>query len=175
MGNVVLITGGARSGKSRYAMELAGRREGGRVYIATAEPVDADMRGRIEKHREERGDEFVTIEEPLDLAAALGRVPEGAGVAVVDCLTVWLGNLFNHHEEEGELPGLDEFLKVIESLAFDLILVTNEVGLGVIPENPLARSYRDALGRLNQAVARRAGRVVLMVSGLPMYIKGDIW
>ena len=177
MGKVVLITGGARSGKSRYAMELAGGHEGGRVYIATAEPVDADMRGRIEKHKEERGEMFTTIEEPLDLAGALGSVPEGAGVAVVDCLTVWLGNLMHHHcegEGEGELPGVAEFLEILGAPPCDLILVTNEVGMGIIPENRLARSYRDTLGRLNQEVARRAGQVVLMVSGLPVAIKGDV-
>ncbi len=175
MSNVVLITGGARCGKSRYAMELAGGHEGGRVYIATAEPIDADMRGRIEKHKEERGDKFVTIEEPVDLAGALGRVPGGAGVAVVDCLTVWLGNLMHHHGEGGgALPGVAEFLEILDAPPCDLILVTNEVGRGIIPENRLARSYRDALGRLNQETAQRASRVILMVSGLPVTIKGDV-
>lgn len=175
MSNVVLITGGARCGKSRYAMELAGGHDGGRVYIATAEPIDADMLGRIEKHKEERGDKFVTIEEPLDISGALERVPEGVGVAVVDCLTVWLGNLMYHHGDgEGALPGVAEFLDILSAPPCDLILVTNEVGMGIIPENRLARVYRDALGRLNQEAARRASRVVLMVSGLPVTIKGDV-
>ena len=174
MSEVVLITGGARSGKSRHALEMAGRRERGRVYIATAEPFDDDMRSRIREHRLERGGSFETVEAPLDLTGALGSIPGNTEVAVVDCLTVWLGNLVHHRgEDEDSFPEVNAFLKTLDRPPCDLVLVTNEVGMGVIPESRLARRFRDSLGRLNQEVARRADRVVLMASGLPIAIKGE--
>ncbi len=174
MSEVVLITGGARSGKSRHALEMAGRRAGEKVYIATAEPFDDGMRARIREHRRERGDSFETLEAPLDLAGALGKIPGNTGVAVVDCLTVWLGNLMHHRgKDKDSYPEVIAFLETLDRPPCDLVLVTNEVGMGVIPESKLARRFRDALGRLNQEVARRADQVVLMASGLPIVIKGE--
>ena len=173
MSKISLITGGARSGKSRCALEWAGRCTGGRTFIATAEPFDDEMRVRIQKHRLERGEAFETIEEPMDLAGALRSIPDTCEVAVVDCLTVWLGNLMHRSGgKAGPFPEVSEFLAHLGNLSFDLILVTNEVGMGIIPENPLARRFRDELGRLNQEVVARAGRVVLMVGGLPLQVKG---
>jgi adenosylcobinamide kinase/adenosylcobinamide-phosphate guanylyltransferase len=173
MRKVTLVTGGGRSGKSRYALQLAGCCTGKRVFIATAEPFDDEIRARIEKHREERGEAFQTIEEPLDLAGALRALSDDVEVAVVDCLTLWLGNLM-HHRGAGteEHPEVSELLQILDEPPCDLIFVTNEVGMGVIPENELARRFRDAAGRLNQEVAGRAGQVVLMVSGLPVHVKG---
>ncbi len=174
MRKVTLVTGGGRSGKSRYALQLAGRCNGKRVFIATAEPFDDEIRARIGKHREERGEAFQTIEEPLDLAGALRALSDDVEVAVVDCLTLWLGNLMHHHGAGTEdHPEVSELLQILDAPPCDLIIVTNEVGMGVIPENAMARRFRDAAGRLNQEVARRAGQVVLMVSGLPVHVKGD--
>jgi adenosylcobinamide kinase/adenosylcobinamide-phosphate guanylyltransferase len=174
MKTTTLITGGGRSGKSRHALRLAEAYAGKRIFIATAEPFDGEMRARIDSHKRERGEAFETIEEPLDLAGALRSVPGDAEVAVVDCLTVWLGNLMHHRGAEAEgLPEISEFLNILDEPPCDLIIVTNEVGMGIVPENEMARRFRDASGRLGQEVARRAGRVVLMVSGLPVFVKGE--
>ena len=172
MPQVILVTGGARSGKSRYAMELALEYEK-RVFIATAQVTDGEMKERIERHRRERGDLFATVEEPLDLAGAIGSLPSDTGVALVDCLTVWLGNLFHHlGEVDLEYPAIRDFLKILEEPPFPLILVTNEVGMGLVPPDALSRRFRDLAGLLNQEVARRAHRVVFTLCGIPMVIKG---
>lgn len=176
---VVLVTGGARSGKSRHAEALALRRPDP-AYVATAEAMDAEMAERIRRHREERGDRFVTVEEPQRLARALAGLPAGCGVAVVDCLTVWLGNLLHAAERGGaelsarpdDHPEVAALLALLDSPPRDLVLVTNEVGWGVVPATPLGRVFRDLAGRVNQAVAARADRVVLLVSGVPMTVKG---
>ena len=169
---MTLVTGGSRSGKSRYAMELALEWER-RVFIATAQVTDGEMEERIERHRRERGDLFVIVEEPLDLAGAIGSLPLDTGVALVDCLTVWLGNLFHHlGDVDLESPQIGAFLEVLEDPPCALILVTNEVGMGLIPPDALSRRFRDVAGLLNQEVARRAHRVVFTVCGIPMVVKG---
>ncbi|MHC4250391.1 MAG: bifunctional adenosylcobinamide kinase/adenosylcobinamide-phosphate guanylyltransferase [Planctomycetota bacterium] len=166
-----LVTGGGRSGKSRRALELALPREA-KAFIATAEALDDEMRARIEKHREDRGEEFLTVEEPFDLARAVRSLPGEIEVAVIDCLTVWLGNLVHRHEGEArafaEVPA---FVELVRDPPCDLIMVTNEVGMGIIPANELARRFRDLAGTVNQAVAALADEVVLMVSGVPVVIK----
>lgn len=167
-----LITGGARSGKSRLALELAAPHDR-RAFVATAEALDDEMRDRISRHRRERGDGFTTIEAPLDLAGALRALPPDTGVAVVDCLTVWLGNRL-HHRALADLddPAVTGLLDVLVTPPCDLVLVTNEVGTGIVPETPLGRRFRDLAGELNQHVAARADRVLLAVCGQPMWIKG---
>jgi adenosylcobinamide kinase/adenosylcobinamide-phosphate guanylyltransferase len=173
MRRVVLVTGGGRSGKSGQALRLASS-YGRKAFIATALAGDDEMLERIARHRRDRPASFVTIEEPADLAGAVRSVPPGTEVAVIDCLTVWLGNLMCAPDAPGEeFPQVDEFLALIEDPPCDLIVVTNEVGMGIIPANALARRFRDAAGRLNQQVARRADAVVLMVSGIPLYLKGS--
>lgn len=170
---LTLVSGGARSGKSRRAMELALRRKNP-VFIATAMAFDEEMRERIEKHREERAGRFTTIEEPRDLGGALRRVPEDAQVCLIDCLTVWLGNLLHHYGED--LEGAREIDELIEGLRaprhFDLVIVTNEVGSGIVPENAVARRYRDLAGALNQRVGAVADVVELCVCGIPVTVKG---
>jgi adenosylcobinamide kinase/adenosylcobinamide-phosphate guanylyltransferase len=174
---LTLILGGARSGKSRHALELAAHAPRP-ALIATAEPLDDEMRDRIRRHREERQGRFFTLEEPVDLAGALQRLPADTGIAVVDCLTVWLGNLLYRRgdsafsEDPGELAEVAAFLAALDRPPCPLVLVANEVGLGIIPENPLARIFGDLAGRLNQAVAARAQRVVFMIAGLPLVLKG---
>jgi len=173
MKKIILITGGGRSGKSRYALGLA-EAYPKKAFIATAEPIDKEMEERIIKHRQERGEAFLTIEEPLDLSKAIYSLPRDIEVAVIDCLTVWLGNLMHRTEKTDRLfPEVTSFLKALKASSCDLIIITNEVGMGVIPSNKLARQYRDISGQLNQSVACLADQVILMVSGFPLIIKGE--
>jgi len=173
MSHITLITGGARSGKSSHALSLARRYPLPRTFIATAEPFDEDMRRRIERHRAERAADFRTRESPLDLATAIQELSGETRVAVVDCLTVWLGNLLHHFSDTPQLQEqIDRFLSAIENPPCDLIVVTNEVGMGIVPHNDLARQFRDLAGTLNQQAAARADRVVLIVSGCPVFVKG---
>jgi adenosylcobinamide kinase/adenosylcobinamide-phosphate guanylyltransferase len=167
-----LVTGGGRSGKSRRALELALPRKT-KAFIATAQPLDDEMRARIKKHREDRSGEFRTIEEPFDLAGAVRSLPAGTDVAVIDCLTVWLGNLVHRHEGEAHgFPEVPAFVEAVRDPPCDLIIVTNEVGMGIVPANELARHFRDLAGTVNQAIATVADEVVLMVSGIAVVIKG---
>jgi adenosylcobinamide kinase/adenosylcobinamide-phosphate guanylyltransferase len=166
----VLVLGGARSGKSAYAERLVAESGLERVYVATGEPGDPEMAERIAHHRRRRGDDWRTVEAPTQLEDVLeAEATEGRAV-LVDCLTLWLSNLM--------LAGLDvearsERLSLLMSrLPGLLVFVSNEVGLGVVPDNPLGRRFRDAQGRLNQAIARAADRVILMAAGLPLVLKG---
>jgi adenosylcobinamide kinase/adenosylcobinamide-phosphate guanylyltransferase len=174
---ITLLTGGGRSGKSRYALELA-RPYRRRAYVATAEPIDEEMRDRIDRHRRERGADFPTVEEPTDLASALRSLAPETEVAVVDCLTVWLGNLSYRARPGTDLALIESFPEIAALLALlddppcDLVLITNELGMGIIPATAEVRAFRDLAGRVNQEVARRAERVLLMVSGIPLAIKG---
>ncbi len=168
---VTLVTGGSRSGKSSYALELAEQYQN-KVFIATAQAMDDEMKARISKHKEERGGSYHTIEEPLEVAAAIASVDDGNSVILLDCLTVWLGNLLFHLQTEKEREQrLSGFLNRLPSPPCDIIIVTNEVGMGIVPENELSRKFRDAAGHLNQQVAKLADKVVFMVSGIPMTIK----
>ncbi len=168
MSRKIFITGGVKSGKSSYALQVAREFEGKKVFIATAQGFDDEMRLRIEKHRRERGSEFETIEEPVDLPKVLRNVK--CDIALIDCLTVWCGNLLFFNR----LELVDSFVKAFKKAPFNVVVVSNEVGLGVIPENKLARNYIDVLGKLNQQVARLSDVVVFMVSGIPMFLKGNL-
>lgn len=171
MRQVILLTGGARSGKSRYALELATPYRK-KAYVATAEPVDEEMRQRIARHRQERPASFLTIEAPFELGEAIRSLPGDIEVAVVDCLTVWLGNLMHRRgTEDAEFPEIETFLAAIQSVACDLIIVTNEVGMGIVPHNRMAREFRDLSGELNRKMAHIADQVILVVSGIPVQIK----
>ena len=165
---IVLITGGARSGKSRRAESRAHACPGRPVYIATAEALDAEMEERIARHRARRGNDWIEREVPLDLVQALTDT-DGGGARLVDCLTLWLSNLLHagrNWSEEGAL-----LTAALGRQRSPVILVTNEVGLGIVPDNALARSFRDAAGLLNQNVAAVADEVELVVAGLPMKVK----
>jgi adenosylcobinamide kinase/adenosylcobinamide-phosphate guanylyltransferase len=171
MYRITLITGGSRSGKSKHALERSATYLN-KGFVATAEATDDEMRARIERHRRERDPSYFTIEEPVDLETALRSLPEVTEVAVVDCVTVWLGNLLHKERIEGETcPEIEAFLDMLESPPCDLILVTNEVGMGLIPADPASRRFRDIAGSINQELAKRAHEVVLTVSGVPVKIK----
>lgn len=173
--HLTLVLGGARSGKSRHAEGLvlgASRSNAiGPVYIATAEAWDDEMRERIAEHRRRRdGQGWRTVEAPLDLSAALtAHAIEGA-VVLVDCLTLWLTNQM---VSERDVPAAcDDLLATFRKVPGRVVLVSNEVGLGIVPENRMARTFRDHAGRLHQAIAAEADRVLFMVAGLPMVVKG---
>jgi adenosylcobinamide kinase/adenosylcobinamide-phosphate guanylyltransferase len=166
---ITLVLGGARSGKSRYAEVLIANETPPWIYVATAEALDDEMTKRIAEHRARRTDGWRTIEAPRDLLGALASVPAGAAV-LVDCMTLWLSNLLLAGADiEREIANVDTALTQMTGKA---VLVANEVGWGIVPENALAREFRDLQGRLNQRLAARADRVVLMVAGLPLVVKG---
>ena len=173
MGTVTLITGGARSGKSAHALTLAQQTPGARrFFIATAEALDDEMRERIAHHRSGRSADFATIEEPVALTSALAQLAKRADIVVVDCLTLWISNLLmtNRGDEEilTEARGL---ARAMADAPFASIVVTDEVGAGIVPENAIARRFRDLLGWTNQALAQTAERVLLMVAGYPIRVK----
>jgi adenosylcobinamide kinase/adenosylcobinamide-phosphate guanylyltransferase len=165
---IILITGGARSGKSVRAEARALSFAGRPVYLATAEALDTEMSERIARHRARRGPEWIGREEPLELARALDQT-DGGGARLVDCLTLWLSNLIHAERDFAEETSLlTETLKRQQS---PVVLVTNEVGLGIVPDNALARRFRDAAGVMNQMVAAVADEVEFVVAGLPMRLK----
>jgi adenosyl cobinamide kinase/adenosyl cobinamide phosphate guanylyltransferase len=171
MGNtkVVLITGGARSGKSQMALELASGNSP-KIFLATAEALDQEMLDRIRKHKLDRGNDWITIEEPVSVAQALDDHP--GETIVVDCITLWLSNLlmrsYDQQKIEAEVARVSEALRRRKAPA---IIVTNEVGMGIVPEHASGRLFRDLAGMANQKIAKIAHRVVFMVSGLPLYLK----
>ena len=167
-GTLTFLLGGARSGKSAHAERLVTMHPAPWTYIATAEAYDNEMRERIALHRERRGEGWLTLDAPLDLAEALRTVPDGRPV-LVDCLTLWLSNhLLAERDLEAEGAALEAVLSAPRGPWF---VVANEVGLGIVPDNALARRFRDAAGRLNQRIAARADSVILLVAGIPMQVK----
>jgi adenosylcobinamide kinase / adenosylcobinamide-phosphate guanylyltransferase len=161
---ISLVLGGARSGKSRYAESLC---MGERHYIATAQAFDDEMTARITKHRADRGSNWITHEAPFELLQTIRNCDQAGRSVIVDCLTLWLTNMIlsdrDWHAATGEILNYQP--------KADLVFVSNEVGLGIVPDNALARAFRDAQGFLNQQVAARADRVVFMAAGLPMVLK----
>jgi adenosylcobinamide kinase/adenosylcobinamide-phosphate guanylyltransferase len=170
MGKCTLILGGARSGKSRFAQALAEQGEGRLVYVATAGAYDAEMEERIERHREDRGERWETVEEQYDLAGVIARHSGSGRTLLVDCLTLWLSNLMLDERDVG--AAFDGMIAALEACDGHVILVSNEVGSGIVPETPLGRAFRDEAGRLNQRVAAQADAVALVVAGLPLWLKG---
>lgn len=165
---ILLITGGARSGKSSYAERRVAELPGRPCYIATAEIRDAEMAERVALHRGRRGPEWLEREAPIDLIAALAQT-DGGGPRLVDCVTLWLTNLMLADRDwQADLAAL---LKALQAQKSAVIFVTNEVGFGIVPENALARAFRDAAGLVNQALATAADEVQFVVSGLPMKVK----
>jgi adenosylcobinamide kinase / adenosylcobinamide-phosphate guanylyltransferase len=178
------VLGGVRSGKSRFAQALA-RRAGRVTYIATAKAVDEEMRQKILKHQAERPSHWRTVEEPVALDKAVAESAATADAVLIDCLTVYAANLLEpgsipgseHGSEPGSIPAehaIEAFLQTLRQAPVDLVLVSNEVGSGVVPPYPAGRRYRDLLGELNQRVASIADNVVLMVAGLPLMLKGQL-
>jgi adenosylcobinamide kinase/adenosylcobinamide-phosphate guanylyltransferase len=167
---VVLVLGGARSGKSRIAQELAEANAGPLCFVATAEAFDAEMADRIARHRADRGPRWSLIEAPLDLPHVLASAQIRSGPVLVDCLTVWLGNLMHHERDVAK--AIDDLVAVLKQpRQHPLYLVSNEVGQGIVPDNPMARAFRDHAGRLNQCAAGAAQRVLFVTAGIPQTLK----
>ncbi|HBA87718.1 MAG TPA: bifunctional adenosylcobinamide kinase/adenosylcobinamide-phosphate guanylyltransferase [Geobacter sp.] len=174
MSKVVLVTGGARSGKSRFAEGLANEYAPLRGYLATGEAGDGEMAERIARHRGRRGDEWETVEEPLRVPEAIRESEGRFSVLLLDCVTLWLSNmLFRCEGGAGEaLSRVEEFTRGFGAFRTPLIVVSNEVGMGIVPEHPLARSFRDLAGEANEMIAARADEVYVTISGIPLKLKG---
>jgi adenosylcobinamide kinase/adenosylcobinamide-phosphate guanylyltransferase len=170
---IILITGGARSGKSCMAEGLAERFGAPLAYVATAEPGDGEMRERIDRHRARRGPAWQTIEEPFSLTEVIRRHDGSYRAMLVDCITLWLANLlFRHDDRRKVLAEVAELAAAFPALKTPLVLVSNEVGMGIVPENTLARTFRDLAGEANEILARAADEVYVTFSGLPLKLKG---
>jgi adenosylcobinamide kinase/adenosylcobinamide-phosphate guanylyltransferase len=180
---ITLVLGGARSGKSRFALELANNlifpKEGVRggdaisttrkAYIATAQPLDDEMKDRIEKHKKERSGEWTTLEEPLNISTLISDINRSYDIILLDCLTLWLSNLLlNNKDVETEIGS---FISSLSNMHCSLLIVSNEVGLGIVPDNALSRRFRDLAGYLNQKMAAIADEVYLVTAGIPLRIK----
>jgi adenosylcobinamide kinase/adenosylcobinamide-phosphate guanylyltransferase len=165
----LFVLGGARSGKSRYAQLRAESLTGDLLYIATAQALDAEMEERVARHRADRGPRWSTLDVPLDLPAAILSNAAPGRVLLVDCLTLWTSNLmFAERDLDAETEAL---ATAVTQAAGPVLLVANEVGLGIVPDNALARRFRDAAGRLNQAIAAAAEEVQFIAAGLPLRLK----
>jgi len=170
MQKITIVLGGARSGKSYYALTEASRIKGKKAFVATAEALDDEMHIRIENHKKERGSDWDTYEEPLHIAPLIERIKGKYDVILLDCLTLWVSNIMH--------AGFDiavETEKLISSISITppapLYIISNEVGLGLVPESPLGREYRDNLGHVNRLVAQAATDVIFMVAGIPLKVK----
>lgn len=174
MSKVILVTGGARSGKSRFAEGLAEGYQPLRGYLATGQAGDAEMAERIARHRGRRGGEWETLEEPLEVAEAILAHESRFNVLLLDCITLWISNLLFQGEggAAAALSRVAAFTETFPRLKTPLIMVTNEVGMGIVPEHPLARTFRDLAGEANELIAARADEVYVTISGLPLKLKG---
>ncbi len=172
MGTVTLITGGARSGKSRQALKLALPYQR-RFFVATGQALDEEMTARIEFHRTTRPPDFQTVEEPVQVVAALERLGDRADLVVLDCLTLWISNLMQRREMDGTiLAEADKLAAALKDASFASIVVTDEVGAGIVPtDHAASRRFRDLLGWTNQKVATVAEQVLVMVAGYPLKLK----
>jgi adenosylcobinamide kinase/adenosylcobinamide-phosphate guanylyltransferase len=174
LNKIIFIIGGCRSGKSRYALETAEKLAGDKkVFIATCVPQDDEMKQRVARHQRERSQNWVTVEAPLDLPEAILQNNRKGDVILVDCLTLWVSNLLIEIGDENKIEDtISQLIKALEKATCPIVLVSNEVGTGIVPENKLARQYRDIIGLVNQAVAKTASKVIWMVAGIPVTVKG---
>jgi adenosylcobinamide kinase/adenosylcobinamide-phosphate guanylyltransferase len=170
-GMITFILGGSRSGKSSFALERASTISGSKAFIATAQAFDDEMQERIERHKQERSHEWMTFEEQLALPSLISRMHSGYDVILIDCLTLWLSNLMmNNADVEAEI---ESFLSSASDCPSCLFVVSNEVGMGIVPENALARKFRDFAGTLNRRMAEIADEVYLITAGISMKIKAN--
>ena len=170
---LIFITGGCRSGKSQFALDYANRHFHKKLYLATCEALDEEMVKRIEDHKKRRGSDWRTVEEPIKIAEAIMKQKKDVEVILLDCITLWLSNLLMRQKSDHAI--MDEVSRLIETVKKDqpsLLFVSNEVGMGIVPAEPLGRRFRDLAGMANQKIAEAAQTVVFMVSGIPIFLKG---
>ncbi|MCX7856562.1 MAG: bifunctional adenosylcobinamide kinase/adenosylcobinamide-phosphate guanylyltransferase [Deltaproteobacteria bacterium] len=172
MKKLILVLGGEKSGKSHYALMEGESATGPKAFVATAVAIDEEMKQRIERHKKERSSTWQTFEEPLRIAELIESVAENFEIILVDCLTIWISNLF-YHGKEVDLE-VEKLLDVISKKRTNIIIVSNEVGLGIVPETEVGRNFRTVLGTLNQKVAKIADKVVFMIAGISLVIKNKI-
>ena len=174
MRKIVLVTGGCRSGKSTYALQTAENVSGeNKIFVATCLPQDDEMAQRVARHKKERGQRWTTVLEPLYLPEVIAEHSPNADVMIIDCLTLWVSNLLMKTADEKKwMEIVFQLIDALEKASCPLVVVSNEVGAGIVPENQLARQFRDITGGVNQAVARCATQVVWMVAGIPVVVKG---
>lgn len=171
---IIIITGGCRSGKSQYALDYANRHFHRKLYLATCEALDEEMVRRVENHKRLRGPEWLTIEEPIEIVDQMIRCGDDVEVILLDCLTLWLSNLLL--KGDNDLKIMEETERLVHTLKesrTSVIIVSNEVGMGIVPADPLGRRFRDLSGMSNQKITEEADTVVFMVSGLPIFLKGE--
>lgn len=172
MGKLILVTGGARSGKSTFALESAKNANKRVAFVATSPYYDGDMTERIQKHKDERPPEWVTFEEQKELPALLKKIAPDFDIVIIECLTLFVSNfLLDNIEEKIVQEKTSQMLEVIKNSEFDTIIVSNEVGLGLHPNNKLGRDFRDVVGRVSQMVANQADDVFFVICGIPVNIK----
>ncbi|MCE5195171.1 MAG: bifunctional adenosylcobinamide kinase/adenosylcobinamide-phosphate guanylyltransferase [Nitrospiraceae bacterium] len=169
MKKIIFIIGGARSGKSRFALAEASKIKGRRLYIATAQAFDEEMKERIEKHKKHRGKDWETYEEPLEITEVIKTTKGKYDVFLIDCLTLWLSNLLMN--KKNTTTQIEKFISSLSDVKYSVFIVSNEVGMGIVPENKLARQFRDLAGILNQKIAAIADEVYLVAAGMPIKIK----
>ncbi len=170
---VILITGGCRSGKSRFALDYANRHFTKKMYLATCEVLDEEMAERVEIHKKMRGPEWRTVEEPIEVVQKIRQYGNEVDVVLLDCITLWLSNLLMRWDDDGR--AMEEVGKLIEAFKesqASFILVSNEVGMGIVPADPLGRRFRDLSGTTNQKIAESVDTVIFMVAGIPVFLKG---
>jgi adenosylcobinamide kinase/adenosylcobinamide-phosphate guanylyltransferase len=170
---LIFVTGGCRSGKSQFALDYANRHFHKKLYLATCEAIDEETAKRIEDHKKRRGMDWQTVEEPIKVAEAIGQHQNDTGVILLDCITLWLSNLLMRQKSDYEI--INEVSRLIDTVKqgqSSFIFVSNEVGMGIVPVEPLGRRFRDLSGMANQRIAEEAQTVVFMVSGIPIFLKG---
>jgi len=170
---VIFITGGCRSGKSRYALDYVNQHFLKKLYLASCEALDEEMAQRIEHHKKMRGPEWHTIEEPVEIVDKIRQYGDKVEVILLDCITLWLSNILMKWDSDSRIMDeVDRFVDVIKQSPTSFIIVSNEVGMGIVPAEPLGRRFRDLSGMVNQKIAEVADTVIYMVSGIPMFLKG---
>ena len=168
--DLIFVTGGAASGKSRLAEQIVRARGKPKTYIATLQPFDAEMQAKTEKHQLDRGSDWTTIEAPIDVAQVLGSVAADH-VILLDCVTLWLSNVLLAEMDVDQ--ACDAMMNALLTCPCDVVVVSNEVGMGIVPDNALSRKFRNAQGKLNQMIAAKADTVLTVISGLPLVLKGS--
>jgi adenosylcobinamide kinase/adenosylcobinamide-phosphate guanylyltransferase len=169
----ILVTGGCRSGKSRYALNYANQHFSRKLYLATSEVLDEEMAVRVEQHRKARGQEWETCEEPIEVVERIISYGDKVEIILLDCLTLWLSNLLiKWNDDRKVMDEIERLAVAIKKSPASLILVTNEVGMGIVLADPLSRRFRDLSGMANQRIAEVADEVIFMVSGIPLFLKG---